>query len=187
MTNPPYTPDDDGGEPNPATPPAPQPPYGHVPPYGQVPPAPQYGQLPPQQPYTQLPPSPQYGQPPYGQVPPAPQYGGQPPYGQVQPFTPVPVSIGEAFRFAWAAFKLDPMPWIVATLVMFIVSGIGQGIANSMRRTTEWMDYTITFTTPGAWAVSLIFTIIGLSLIHISEPTRLGMISYAVFCLKKKK
>src|SRR5450756_2678161 len=26
-----------------------------------------------------------------------------------------------------------------------------------------------------------------LSLIHISEPTRLGMISYAVFCLKTKK
>ena len=26
-----------------------------------------------------------------------------------------------------------------------------------------------------------------LSLIHISEPTRLGMISYAVFCFKKKK
>jgi len=24
-------------------------------------------------------------------------------------------------------------------------------------------------------------------LLHISEPTRLGMISYAVFCLKKKK
>ena len=30
-------------------------------------------------------------------------------------------------------------------------------------------------------------TLIALSLIHISEPTRLGMISYAVFCLKKKK
>src|SRR5665648_259813 len=29
--------------------------------------------------------------------------------------------------------------------------------------------------------------VIDLSLIHISEPTRLGMISYAVFCLKKKK
>ena len=26
-----------------------------------------------------------------------------------------------------------------------------------------------------------------LSLIHISEPTRLQLISYAVFCLKKKK
>src|SRR5450759_5988989 len=30
-------------------------------------------------------------------------------------------------------------------------------------------------------------TVYNLSLIHISEPTRLGMISYAVFCLKKKK
>nr|CUV48256.1 protein of unknown function [Ralstonia solanacearum] len=30
-------------------------------------------------------------------------------------------------------------------------------------------------------------TVMCLSLIHISEPTRLGMISYAVFCLKKKK
>src|SRR5665648_111578 len=33
----------------------------------------------------------------------------------------------------------------------------------------------------------LVLTLYGLSLIHISEPTRLGMISYAVFCLKKKK
>src|SRR5678816_4735175 len=30
-------------------------------------------------------------------------------------------------------------------------------------------------------------TAYGLSLIHISEPTRLLSISYAVFCLKKKK
>eukprot|EP00658_Telonema_sp_P-2_P024180 TRINITY_DN19709_c0_g1_i2.p1 TRINITY_DN19709_c0_g1~~TRINITY_DN19709_c0_g1_i2.p1 ORF type:complete len:108 (-),score=26.39 TRINITY_DN19709_c0_g1_i2:42-365(-) len=30
-------------------------------------------------------------------------------------------------------------------------------------------------------------TILHLSLIHISEPTRLLSISYAVFCLKKKK
>src|SRR5450756_2673459 len=30
-------------------------------------------------------------------------------------------------------------------------------------------------------------SVVRLSLIHISEPTRLGMISYAVFCLKKKK
>src|SRR5450756_63776 len=29
------------------------------------------------------------------------------------------------------------------------------------------------------------YTDVALSLIHISEPTRLGMISYAVFCLKK--
>ena len=33
----------------------------------------------------------------------------------------------------------------------------------------------------------LINNIMYLSLIHISEPTGLGMISYAVFCLKKKR
>eukprot|EP00658_Telonema_sp_P-2_P029087 TRINITY_DN22177_c0_g1_i2.p1 TRINITY_DN22177_c0_g1~~TRINITY_DN22177_c0_g1_i2.p1 ORF type:complete len:254 (+),score=64.66 TRINITY_DN22177_c0_g1_i2:54-815(+) len=42
-----------------------------------------------------------------------------------------------------------------------------------------------------AWSTTLtthISTVIlGLSLIHISEPTRLLSISYAVFCLKKKK
>ena len=35
--------------------------------------------------------------------------------------------------------------------------------------------------------ISCFDVILKLSLIHISEPTRLGMISYAVFCLKKKK
>src|SRR5659263_755116 len=34
---------------------------------------------------------------------------------------------------------------------------------------------------------ALTLAVLNLSLIHISEPTRLGMISYAVFCLKKKK
>src|SRR5678815_3452356 len=36
------------------------------------------------------------------------------------------------------------------------------------------------------WSDEL-YRIYGLSLIHISEPTRLLSISYAVFCLKKKK
>src|SRR5678816_3365862 len=36
-------------------------------------------------------------------------------------------------------------------------------------------------------SVSLPSRLIHLSLIHISEPTRLLSISYAVFCLKKKK
>src|SRR5450756_1080381 len=34
------------------------------------------------------------------------------------------------------------------------------------------------------WVSHLALTGYNLSLIHISEPTRLGMISYAVFCLK---
>eukprot|EP00658_Telonema_sp_P-2_P020515 TRINITY_DN18114_c0_g1_i4.p1 TRINITY_DN18114_c0_g1~~TRINITY_DN18114_c0_g1_i4.p1 ORF type:complete len:113 (+),score=39.25 TRINITY_DN18114_c0_g1_i4:185-523(+) len=35
--------------------------------------------------------------------------------------------------------------------------------------------------------VEVLGSVQGLSLIHISEPTRLLSISYAVFCLKKKK
>src|SRR5450759_5501042 len=37
------------------------------------------------------------------------------------------------------------------------------------------------------WDIPKLRELMELSLIHISEPTRLGMISYAVFCLKKKK
>eukprot|EP00658_Telonema_sp_P-2_P082612 TRINITY_DN8765_c0_g1_i12.p1 TRINITY_DN8765_c0_g1~~TRINITY_DN8765_c0_g1_i12.p1 ORF type:complete len:138 (+),score=36.32 TRINITY_DN8765_c0_g1_i12:105-518(+) len=36
------------------------------------------------------------------------------------------------------------------------------------------------------WACAFVY-VFSLSLIHISEPTRLLSISYAVFCLKKKK
>ena len=37
-----------------------------------------------------------------------------------------------------------------------------------------------------AWVTDRVSAVCGLSLIHISEPTRLLSISYAVFCLKKK-
>eukprot|EP00658_Telonema_sp_P-2_P020744 TRINITY_DN18220_c0_g2_i1.p1 TRINITY_DN18220_c0_g2~~TRINITY_DN18220_c0_g2_i1.p1 ORF type:complete len:987 (-),score=154.90 TRINITY_DN18220_c0_g2_i1:39-2999(-) len=49
-------------------------------------------------------------------------------------------------------------------------------------RTLTMMDQTPACTTWGSEGSGL-----GLSLIHISEPTRLLSISYAVFCLKKKK
>ena len=45
----------------------------------------------------------------------------------------------------------------------------------------------IVFNTPGANANAVKEAVLALSLIHISEPTRLDVISYAVFCLKKKK
>src|SRR5678815_3162245 len=45
---------------------------------------------------------------------------------------------------------------------------------------------TTTFTEPTCWMRAFgTRTVIDLSLIHISEPTRLLSISYAVFCLKK--
>ena len=39
----------------------------------------------------------------------------------------------------------------------------------------------------GEFTAQALITLVGLSLIHISEPTRPRLISYAVFCLKKKK
>ena len=43
------------------------------------------------------------------------------------------------------------------------------------------------FTDPQFKDLSTDAKVLYLSLIHISEPTRLRRISYAVFCLKKKK
>src|SRR5450756_3064592 len=48
-------------------------------------------------------------------------------------------------------------------------------------------DVMVNKVTPRLFAAYPSVCALGLSLIHISEPTRLGMISYAVFCLKKKK
>src|SRR5450759_5759163 len=49
------------------------------------------------------------------------------------------------------------------------------------------MDPRTGYPARGSVSVSVIAPrTVDLSLIHISEPTRLGMISYAVFCLKKK-
>ena len=61
-----------------------------------------------------------------------------------------------------------------------------------MQQSTPYLSFRgITMTFPGVKALSDIsfdcYPGQILSLIHISEPTRLGMISYAVFCLKKKK
>src|SRR5450759_1505164 len=42
-----------------------------------------------------------------------------------------------------------------------------------------------TIRTRWTWSGAFVDVSPHLSLIHISEPTRLGMISYAVFCLKK--
>ena len=51
--------------------------------------------------------------------------------------------------------------------------------ANPGYNDSKWQNVTV----PHDWAIYGPF----LFLIHISEPTRLGMISYAVFCLQKKK
>src|SRR5450756_931882 len=48
-----------------------------------------------------------------------------------------------------------------------------------------WNPFQPSWGEPYTQVVARVRQVIDLSLIHISEPTRLGMISYAVFCLKK--
>ena len=72
-----------------------------------------------------------------------------------------------------------------------------QGNFDYCDKICQWMLPPRLIQLAGVFGLTFVFTVIGLilslcngsnlSLIHISEPTRLGMISYAVFCLKKKK
>ncbi len=148
MSNVPPSPGEIPPGPSGQQPPASPPPYGQQPPTGQAP----YGQQPPVGP-------PPYGPPTYGQPPHAPLPAGSAP---VPAFPPAPpVSIGEAFRYAWEGFKLDPLPWLIATLVAVVVSGIGESLESSLRTDTQWMDVTISSATPASGFVNLVFSIVG--------------------------
>ncbi|CUX12882.1 hypothetical protein BN3456_00003 [Clostridium sp. C105KSO13] len=67
------------------------------------------------------------------------------------------------------------------------VSGFVVAVVTKKRiNAGETFEYTIG-EGENAVAYSFVSTDLVLSLIHISEPTRQAEISYAVFCLKKKK
>ena len=84
---------------------------------------------------------------------------------------------------------------IMIFIVFFLIFSfaIGQVVwiyLDSKKREDKWgILWSILAITPIFLPILLPLPLIVylLSLIHISEPTRLGMISYAVFCLKKKK
>src|SRR5450756_1413276 len=61
------------------------------------------------------------------------------------------------------------------------------GIVSSQRFSMSSQSFTLKVPIVDAYVPNVQVQVdLVLSLIHISEPTRLGMISYAVFCLKKK-
>src|SRR5450756_1764045 len=75
------------------------------------------------------------------------------------------------------------------TLIWEAAYGRSFQIQTSPNATTWTSIYSTTTGTGGVQTLNITGTgryVRMLSLIHISEPTRLGMISYAVFCLKKK-
>src|SRR5664279_4808392 len=96
--------------------------------------------------------------------------------------------------FLGAAITTGTPPLFAALVLGFIGSLFG-GLAHSSSgpagvvfgsgfvKTSEWFRIGFVMSV----VLILIWTVLGLSLIHISEPTRRTPISYAVFCLKKKK
>src|SRR5450756_514981 len=70
-----------------------------------------------------------------------------------------------------------------------LIEGLSPAIAIDQRSASKNPRSTVGTLTEIYDYLRLLFARAGvpyLSLIHISEPTRLGMISYAVFCFKKK-
>src|SRR5450756_2552345 len=92
----------------------------------------------------------------------------------------------------WAVGSLNGMDNLLSALYSFpggyLSDLLGYKKALIVFNLIAMVGYVIVILVPTWWAVLIgaVF-FISLSLIHISEPTRLGMISYAVFCLKKKK
>src|SRR5450756_2698006 len=74
------------------------------------------------------------------------------------------------------------------TMVGFTPEAVAIAVRRALGHATRWEDHTFEIVHEGAESPAMHMALDQvLSLIHISEPTRLGMISYAVFCLKKKK
>src|SRR5450759_5339810 len=71
---------------------------------------------------------------------------------------------------------------IANNIVNTYYPGTGNPVAGTTSITVGPVDSRGNATPISAGDLVLIIQIQGLSLIHISEPTRLGMISYAVFC-----
>src|SRR5665648_1117808 len=74
--------------------------------------------------------------------------------------------------------------WVTKYRYKILHKVIGQRLRELLRQGCETIGVTIV---QGSIGKDHVHMLLSLSLIHISEPTRLGMISYAVFCLKNKK
>src|SRR5450756_2820887 len=99
------------------------------------------------------------------------------------PLPPIAIPIWADFK---AGASLTPSP-VIATISPFALrASTIRSFCSGTTLAKMFTGFMRSSSTSSSMASSS-SPVIYLSLIHISEPTRLGMISYAVFCLKKKK
>src|SRR5665648_1176620 len=79
------------------------------------------------------------------------------------------------------------IPFVVVNVFLFYLFVTGIFVVKSSISINSLAAFNLFIAFVTMCFIKSIQTHLYLSLIHISEPTRLGMISYAVFCLKKKK
>src|SRR5665648_1178872 len=97
------------------------------------------------------------------------------------------INITQQLIDAGTKYKKELLTMPVAVLsemlqFMTLITGLqGKEVGGSLTTDAELRPYC----TAKDATDNTVITAYELSLIHISEPTRLGMISYAVFCLKK--
>src|SRR5665648_921652 len=122
--------------------------------------------------------------------PPAVLLGRQEPRVKLEPKRSPRFDDGGDACFLASRYGLTPDPW----QGMVVVSWLGRSSSNRLAAGRCGLAVPRQNGKNGVLEVVELFKIVvqgrkvlHLSLIHISEPTRLGMISYAVFCLKKKK
>lgn len=86
---------------------------------------------------------PVYGTTPPGDVPPPPPpptYGAA---GGIDPGGPTPFSAADAISYGWNKFKDNPVNWVVAILVIFIVSGVLQFVTTSVQPTSSEFNFSL--------------------------------------------
>ena len=85
-------------------------------------------------------------------------------------------------RLGGRALQIYAAQILIGSIALAMLAAAAYAFDNPLL--LEWHNAAIVFQDPAHAQIGLVLL---LSLIHISEPTRQAEISYAVFCLKKKK
>src|SRR5665648_1125365 len=97
------------------------------------------------------------------------------------------ITLGQYYPGDSWVHKLDPRTKIIGTFVYLIALFLVKDFWGFLIAVTGILMVVAISRVPLSFILKGLKPVFILSLIHISEPTRLGMISYAVFCLNQRR